>query len=148
MFPSLCQFVIIAKNQSCLINTSNLDLHHGCLKYMNTYLWSAMKMATNSFLWSVETKINFGMKVGLDLTNFKLNIMEVNKQMFLENTSQFRSSKDKTLLYIFWEVRLLQLLFTSKYIQRGNLITSSSKRSGAQNIPICFKVGTVLQYWC
>lgn len=104
------------------------------------------KRATNNFLCSVETKINFGMKVGLDLTNFKCHIMEVNKQMFPENSSQFRScksSKDKALLYLFWEVRLLQFLFTSKYIQRGNLIISSSERSGAQNISICFKIGTV-----
>lgn len=104
------------------------------------------KRATNNFLCSVETKINFGMKVGLDLTNFKCHIMEVNKQMFPENSSQFRScksSKDKALLYLFWEVRLLQFLFTSKYIQRGNLIISSSERSGAQNISICFKIGTL-----
>lgn len=104
------------------------------------------KRATNNFLCSVETKINFGMKVGLDLTNFKCHIMEVNKQMFPENSSQFRScksSKDKALLYLFWEVRFLQFLFTSKYIQRGNLIISSSERSGAQNISICFKIGAV-----
>lgn len=104
------------------------------------------KRATNNFLCSVETKINFGMKVGLDLTNFKCHIMEVNKQMFPENSSQFRScksSKDKALLYLFWEVRFLQFLFTSKYIQRGNLIISSSERSGAQNISVCFKIGTV-----
>lgn len=104
------------------------------------------KRATNNFLCSVETKINFGMKVGLDLTNFKCHIMEVNKQMFPENSSQFRScksSKDKALLYLFWEVRFLQFLFTSKYIQRGNLIISSSERSGAQNISNCFKIGTV-----
>lgn len=112
------------------------------------------KRATNNFLCSVETKINFGMKVGLDLTNFKCHIMEVNKQMFPENSSQFRSCKSRRtrLCYISFE----RSGFYSSCLQVNtfkegtwlsplhlSLHLLSSERSGAQNISICFKIGTV-----